>query len=73
MGRPKELTEEQRADLRARGFVPVEVWVPDWDSPEFKEQIRREMDAIAEADARDPDIDDWVRQVRGDLWDDVAP
>ena len=72
MGRPKELTEEQRADLLARGFRPVEVWVPDWESPDFGERIRREMDAIVEADARDPGIDEWVRQVRGDLWDDVA-
>ncbi|MER0237019.1 antitoxin MazE-like protein [Fulvimarina sp. MAC8] len=35
MGRPKELTEKQRAELRAMGFIPVEIWVPDWDYPEF--------------------------------------
>lgn len=72
MGRPKELTDEQRAELLAQGFRPVEMWVPDWGSQKFVERVRREMDAIAEADARDPDIDEWVRQVRGDLWDDVA-
>ena len=72
MGRPRELTEEQRDTLRAQGFKPVEIWVPDWDSAEFKTRIQDEMDLIAAADAKDPTIGDWIRQVRGDLWDDDA-
>ena len=36
MGRPRELTEEERAELIAKGYRPVEVWVPDWDSPEIR-------------------------------------
>ncbi|MEC5291054.1 antitoxin MazE-like protein [Aurantimonas sp. C2-6-R+9] len=70
MGRPKELTEEQRADLRARGFVPVEVWVPDWDSPEFKEQLKRDCDAINAADRRSGEINCLSEEV-ADLWDDL--
>jgi hypothetical protein len=73
MGRPRELTGEERAELLAKGYKPVEVWVPDWDSAEFKARIKNEMDLIAAADAKDPTIDEWIRQVRGDLWDDDAP
>ncbi|MEN3793775.1 antitoxin MazE-like protein [Fulvimarina sp. MAC3] len=73
MGRPKELTEEQRAELRAKGFVPVEIWVPDWDNPEFQQRMKREMEMIAKSDAEDQTIGEWTRQVSGKLWDDIEP
>ena len=73
MGRPRELTEAERTELLAKGYKPVEIWVPDWDSSQFKARIGAEMDLIAAADAEDPTIDDWIRQVRGDLWGDDTP
>ena len=69
MGRPKELSEAEREDLLRQGFVPVEVWVPDWNNPRFRARMQDEARRIAEADARDPGIDEWVVQVRGDVWD----
>ncbi len=37
MGRPRELSSEERADLLRRGYRPVEIWVPDLEN----ETIRR--------------------------------
>ena len=59
MGRPRDLTDEERAELIAKGFKPVEMWVPDWDNPKMVEQLRREAKAIAEADEKD-DIFEWL-------------
>lgn len=73
MGRPKALTAAERADLLARGYRPAEVWMPDWNDPAFRARLEREAKLVAEADAQDRDIDDWVRQVRGDLWNDAVP
>lgn len=73
MGRPRELTEEQRADLEARGFVPLEIWVIDRDSDAYRQEVARQLSAAAEADSGDPDIDDWIAQVQGNLWDNDAP
>ena len=52
MGRPKELTEAERADLIARGYKHVEVWVLDWDNPKVREEIERECAVIRESDRR---------------------
>ncbi|MCQ8780891.1 antitoxin MazE-like protein [Mangrovibrevibacter kandeliae] len=73
MGRPNELTEEQRQDLLAKGWRALEVWVIDRESEAYKAEVARQLAAAADADSRDPDIDDWTLHVRGDLWDDEAP
>jgi hypothetical protein len=73
MGRPRELTQEQRQELLAKGWRPVEVWVIDRHNEAYRAEIDRELDAIAEADRNDPDIDAWVVGVRGNLWDDDDP
>ena len=72
MGRPRELTEEQRRELLAQGWRPHEVWMPDWNNPLFKARIEKEARAISQSDRDDPDVDDWIALVRGDLWDDDA-
>lgn len=70
MGRPKEFSVEQRAQLAAQGYEPVEVWVIDRNTEAYRQEAARQAASAAEADARDGDIDDWVIAVRGDLWDD---
>ncbi|MEF2550901.1 antitoxin MazE-like protein [Aurantimonas sp. A2-1-M11] len=72
MGRPKEMTDAERAELRAKGYRQLEVWVIDRDSEAYRTEVRRELNAITEADRNDPDIDEWVVAVRGNLWDDDA-
>ena len=52
MGRPRELTGEERAALLAKGYKPVEVWVPDWDSPTFVAEIEEECRQIRESDRK---------------------
>lgn len=45
-----------RARLREQGLRPVQVWVPDVDSPGFRTALRRQirrLDAAQEADALD--------------------
>lgn len=70
MGRPKELTEEERAKLIAEGYRPVEVWVPDWNSPMFLERLRRECEAINESDRRSGELQ-RLDELSSDLWDDI--
>jgi antidote-toxin recognition MazE-like antitoxin len=70
MGRPRELTEEERAELIAKGYKPVEVWVPDWDSPEVQKRIKRECEAINESDRRSGELE-YADQLVADLWDDL--
>jgi hypothetical protein len=71
VGRPKELTEEERAELLAKGFRPVEFWVPDLDNPEMRERLEREARAVAEADEKD-DIFEWLASLHAlDRPDDI--
>jgi t-SNARE complex subunit (syntaxin) len=69
MGRPRELTEDERQQLLADGYRPVEVWVPDFDSPIIQNRMRTEAKAIAEADRRSGELDRLEETVE-DLWDD---
>jgi hypothetical protein len=70
MGRPRELTEEEKADLLARGYKPVEMWVPDLSKAEVRERLERELKAIREADVRTGELDrlsETVEDLAGDL------
>jgi hypothetical protein len=69
MGRPKELTEEERQELLAKGYKPVEVWVLDWDNPKVRERVERECQIIRESDLRTGELD-YLDEVTSDLWDD---
>lgn len=62
MGRPKELSEEERRDLIAKGYRPVEIWVPDLDNPKMLEELEKQARAVAEADEKD-DIFEWLEGV----------
>jgi hypothetical protein len=70
MGRPKELSEEERAELLAKGYRPVEVWVPDIWSDDFWKQMDEDCRLIREADVREnmPEVLDAFAR---DLWDDL--
>ena len=47
------LTDEERDELRAQGYHPVEMWVPDLDDPAAASRWREGARAAAEADARE--------------------
>lgn len=38
---------EPRERLRAQGLRPIRIWVPDVRSPSFREQARRQSQAVA--------------------------
>ncbi|MNE01564.1 hypothetical protein D3C80_940080 [compost metagenome] len=50
MGRPRELSQEERADLMRRGYRPVEIWVPDITSETYRNEAARQAQASVEAD-----------------------
>jgi hypothetical protein len=61
--------QKHRDKMKAAGFKPVTIWVPDVNAPGFKEQIARDI-AIINADADShlvmeqmlaaADFSDWV-------------
>ncbi|MDQ6433406.1 DUF3018 family protein [Mesorhizobium sp. LHD-90] len=59
MGRPRELTDEERAELIAKGYRPVEVWVPDIWSDEVWNQAFKDCDLIRASEER-ADVNLWV-------------
>lgn len=38
---------EYRERLRAQGLRPIQIWVPDVRSPSFRQQARRQSQAVA--------------------------
>lgn len=68
MGRPRELSQEERADLMRRGYRPVEIWVPDIGNEALRLQLHEEARRIAAADKAD-DIMDWVEAAGPTDWD----
>lgn len=43
----KKRVREHRRRLRAQGLRPVQIWVPDVRSPEFKDEAHRQSAAVA--------------------------
>ncbi|MEX1022172.1 MAG: antitoxin MazE family protein [Dehalococcoidia bacterium] len=51
----REKVQKHRDRLRAQGLRPIQIWVPDVNSPEFAAEARRQSLAIAQSpeDAED--------------------
>ncbi|MBO0662051.1 DUF3018 family protein [Jiella sp. MQZ9-1] len=52
MGRPKALTQEERAELLPKGYRPVEVWLADIWSDEIWAQVEEDCRLIAASEER---------------------
>lgn len=61
MGRPRELTNEEREALRKEGLRPVEVWLPDIWSDEVWDQVYKDCELIA-ASEEEADVNLWVEE-----------
>ncbi|MFP5076888.1 antitoxin MazE-like protein [Rhizobium sp. YIM 134829] len=67
MGRPRELSPEERADLLRQGYRPIEIWVPDFSSPTYRAEAARQAQSSVQADRREgltdllgeADYQDW--------------
>ncbi|MDQ2635121.1 MAG: antitoxin MazE family protein [Pseudomonadota bacterium] len=68
MGRPRELTAEERRQLISDGYRPVEIWVPDLSDPNLLARAEAEAKRIAKAD-QDEDIVDWIEAIQQDMWE----
>ena len=46
--KPSRVKVQQHRDrLRSQGLRPIQIWVPDVRSPTFREQARRQSQAVA--------------------------
>lgn len=55
-----ERVAKRRAALRAQGLRPRTFWLPDTRTPEFREQARRDCEALWEEARRNPELYEWV-------------
>lgn len=62
-----ERVRKRRDALRAAGLRPVQIWVPDVRLEGFAEVCRRQARAVAEAEARDGDLDRFLEAALDDL------
>lgn len=56
-----------RAELRRQGLRPIQIWVPDVNSPEFIAEARRQSLAIANS-PHEAEDQAFVDAVSEDLW-----
>jgi Protein of unknown function (DUF3018) len=68
MGRPREITPEERAELIEKGYRPVEIWVPDATNEAYLTEARRQAIAAVEAD-RIAGIEELTDPSAYDSWD----
>ena len=53
---------EHRAQLRARGLRPIQIWVPDTRAPGFAEEARRQSRLVAQ-EADFDEVMDFIERV----------
>ena len=68
MGRPREVSEEERAELIRKGYRPIEVWVPDFTSEVYRLRAALQAKASAEAD-RKAGIIEFTDESPADDWE----
>jgi Protein of unknown function (DUF3018) len=62
-----------RAQLRARGLRPIQIWVPDTRAPGFAEEARRQSRLVAAEEDFDEVMDFLERVSAFDEDEDEAP
>ena len=45
----RDKVRQHRERLRRRGLRPIQIWVPDVRSPEFRDEARRQSLAVADS------------------------
>ena len=53
----RDRVARHRAQMRARGLRPVQIWAPDRRSPEFSAAVENQLRVIREFDASDDTLD----------------
>jgi hypothetical protein len=62
-----ERVRKRRDTLRAAGLRPVQIWVPDTRRAGFAQECHRQSRIVAEADARDRELQDFMDSALTDL------
>ena len=57
-----ERVADYRKRMRAAGFVPKTIWVPDMNDPKVAEEYARQARAIAADEAQNAEIDGWLER-----------
>lgn len=70
MGRPRELSDKDKAELLAGGYRPVEIWVPDLANPSYLAEAERQSRSAANADVEDR-VMEWIEAASAEAWDDL--
>nr|WP_289114261.1 antitoxin MazE family protein [uncultured Halomonas sp.] len=52
--------QKHRASLRASGLRPIQIWVPDTRRPGFADEVQRQCQVVAAADAGDHELDSFM-------------
>ena len=60
---PSQRMASYRQRMRAAGFRPVQIWVPDVNAPGFAEACRRQARAVAKSDRAGDEIMRFVASV----------
>lgn len=53
---------KHRAQLRAAGLRPIQIWVPDTRRPGFAEECRRQSLSLRD-DPQEGEVGEWLEQV----------
>ena len=62
-----ERVRKSRAALRAQGLRPVQLWLPDTRTPEFKAEMARQCAVIAASDLADQELLDFMDATLADM------
>lgn len=52
--------QKHRASLRASGLRPIQIWVPDTRRAGFADEVQRQCQVVAMADASDHELDSFM-------------
>ncbi|WP_167000969.1 antitoxin MazE-like protein [Mumia sp. ZJ430] len=63
----RDRVAEHRRRMRERGYRPIQVWVPDVRTEQFRDEAHRQAAALARADRR-ADDQEFVEDI-SDSWD----
>lgn len=59
--------QRHRDALRMAGLRPVQIWVPDTRRPDFAQECRRQSQLVAQSDAADTDMQQFMDAALADV------
>lgn len=56
----RERVAAYRKRMRAKGYKPVEIWVPDTNNPKFIAELKRQSRLCAKIESKDARMEQWL-------------